>query len=52
MRAADARERALVAEERMELAPLAAEDLAERRGVDLERVGPEVRELLVELRRA
>ena len=42
MRAADPRERALVAQERMELPPLSPEDLAERRAVDLERVGPEM----------
>ena len=48
VRAADARERALVAQERMELAALAAEDLAEPLGAEPERVGPEMRELGVE----
>ena len=49
--ATDAGQRALVAEQRVELAALAAEDLSERRCVDVERVGTEVRELGVELRR-
>ena len=48
VRAADARERPLVAQERMELAPLAAEDLAEPLGAEAERLGPEVRELRLE----
>ena len=48
MRTADPRERALVAEERMELTALAAQDLAQRGVVDVERVGPEMRQLGVE----
>ena len=48
--ATDAGQRALVAEQRVELAPLAAEDLSQRRCVDVERVGTEVCELGVELR--
>ena len=51
VRASDAGDRALVAEERVELPPLALEDLAERRGVEVERVGPEVSEIVVQLRR-
>ena len=51
VRAPDAGDRALVAQERMELPPLALEDLGERRGVELERVRPEVGEVVVELRR-
>ena len=50
MGATDPRERALVAKQRMELAPLSPEDLAERRCVDLERIGTEMCELRVELR--
>ena len=49
MRAADARDRPLVAKERVELAPLACEDLAERGRVEVERVRPEVGEVLLEL---
>ena len=45
MCAADPGERALVAQERVELAPLAAQDRAERGSVDLVGLGPEVREL-------
>ena len=52
MGAPDARERALVAEERMELAALAGQDRGERLRVDLERVRPEVSEVFVQLSRA
>ena len=52
MRAADARERALVAQERVELPAVAREDLAELLGAEAERLGPEVRELRLERRRA
>ena len=48
MRAADARERALVAQQGMELAALAAEDLSEPLGAEAERLRAEVRELGVE----
>ena len=48
MRATDPGERALVAEERVELTPLAPQDLPERGCVELERVGAEVRELGLE----
>ena len=51
MRPSDAGERALVAEQRVELAALAGEDRGERPSVDRERVRPEVREVLVELLR-
>ena len=49
MRAPDAGERALVAQEWVELPPLAPKDLREPGGVEVERVGPEVAEVLVEL---
>ena len=52
MRATDPRERALVAEERVELAALPAEDLGERRRVDVERVRAEVGEIGLESARA
>ena len=45
---ADTRDRALVAEERVQLSPLTAEDLAETRGVELERLGAEMCELRLE----
>ena len=51
MSAADARDRALIAQERVELAPLPLQDLGERGGVELERVRPEVGEIGVELLR-
>jgi hypothetical protein len=43
--ASDAGDRALVAEERMELAALSPKDLAERRGVEIERIRAQVGEL-------
>ena len=50
MCAPDAGERALVAEEGMELPALASENLREPGRVEVERVRPEVAEVLVELR--
>ena len=50
MRAADARDRTLVAQQRVELAPLAAEDAAERFRPEAERVRAEVSELRLERR--
>ena len=50
VRTPDPGERALVAEEGMELPALASEDLREPGRVEVERVGPEVAEILVELR--
>ena len=47
----DARDRPLIPQERVELASFTAQDLRERGGVELECVGPEVREIRVELRR-
>ena len=47
----DARDRALIPQERVELASFTAENLRERGGVEVECVGPEVREIRVELRR-
>ena len=52
MRAADARDRALVAEERMELVPLPAQDRTELARPEAERVGSEMRELVLEPLRA
>ena len=49
MRAPDPGDRPLVAEERVELPPLALEDLGERGRVDVERVRPEVREVGLDL---
>ncbi len=49
MRAPDARDRALVAEERVELTSLAVQDLGEPGRVEVERIGPEMGEILVEL---
>ncbi len=49
MSASDPGDRALVAQERVELAPIAFEDLAQCCGVELECVGPEVPEVLSEL---
>ena len=49
VRASDPRDCALVAEEGMQLPALAAQDLAQRRRVERERVGPEVRQILLEL---
>jgi hypothetical protein len=48
VRAADPRDRALVAEEGVELPAVAAQDLAQCGLVDVERVGPEVRQLGVQ----
>ena len=49
MRAPDAGERALVAEQRVELPALAPEDLSEAGRVQLERVRAKVAEVLLEL---
>ena len=49
MRASDAGDRALVAEERMKLSPVALEDLTERRGVQAECVRPQMSEIVVQL---
>ena len=49
MRTADAGDRALIAEQRVELPAVAREDLAQPFEVDVERVGPEVRKVGVEL---
>jgi hypothetical protein len=47
VRASDAGQRALVAKQRVELSPFTAQDPRERGRVELERVRPEVRQLLV-----